>query len=351
MNVTVVRGYTMVAGVRPTVADWNAGFLPSVTITGSVEAGDLADYSVGFDTLATDLILDGTVTTAINLVDKLLYGDVSDNGNRVITFSNVLISVGTVATAVTAFTNLTTDQFLYWDAATGLPQKMGIARFLEQGLTQAPSLATTATGDSVLVLDADGTDGAQAKAVTLANLLPDVVAATTVANPTSITVNAKGQVTAVTGTAGGTDSAAFLRDTGASGTSPLSVSSGVVTEVRLTDTTTVSWLSLATNSFTLSAGTYEIDAVVPYYAASAANTAYALFVYDETAAATVLTSTGQISSDEDYLILPLKGIFTIATAHTLSLRVQIAINCTLGRASSLGYAETYAQVLLRKLAT
>lgn len=202
LAVTVTRGYTMVAGVKPTVADWNAGFLPSVTIAGSVGASDIADDAITFASLNANFILSGTEITSLGSSDKFLVGSVANSDNRVITFQNTLKSISAVCSTATAFTSFYDDQLLFWEAEDTLPNRMGIGRFFEQAMSQAPELTATATSDCVLVHDDNEADGVQVRRVRLDNLLPDIITAETINNPTQIVVNAKGLITSISATEG-----------------------------------------------------------------------------------------------------------------------------------------------------
>lgn len=206
LTITVTRSFTMTAGYAPSVDDWNSAFLPGVTITGSVDSGDMADDAVTFAKLNPNLILGGTTITALAVGDLLLVGDLSANDNRVITVANALNGIfGLAATAATAFTSYTADLFTFHNGTAAVT--MTPARLAEQLLAQAPALTATDDADEVTVHDASATDGSQATRVTLANLLPDKGTAGAYTGVTGLTTDSKGRVTSVT-TLGGS-SAAF----------------------------------------------------------------------------------------------------------------------------------------------
>lgn len=202
LTITVARGFTMTAGYAPTVADWNAGFLPTVTIAGGVDSGDIADDAVTFAKLNPNFILSGTTITALAVGDLLLVGDLSASDNRVITVANALNGIFSLAaTAATAFTSYSADLFTFHNGTAAVT--MTPARLAEQLMAQAPALTTTDDADEVLVHDASATDGAQATRVTLANLLPAKGTAGTYTGITGITTDAKGRVTEVSTTGSG----------------------------------------------------------------------------------------------------------------------------------------------------
>jgi hypothetical protein len=201
LTITITRGYTMSAGSAPSVDDWNAAFLPSATLTGGIDAADIADGSITFPKLNSNFILDGTVFTALAADDMLLVGDISAAANRVITVANALNGLFSLAaTVATSFTSYTTDKLTLHNGTSAVT--MTPARFAEQLLAQAPLLTTTDDADEVLVHDATATDGSQATRVTLSNLLPNKGTAGTYVGVTGITTDAKGRVTAVSTTTG-----------------------------------------------------------------------------------------------------------------------------------------------------
>lgn len=103
-----------------------------------------------------------------------------------------LINGGTLATTI----NSTADIVGYRNAADGNAYKITIADFAKELIRQLTELTTTAAGDFVGVMDVS--DSNVVKKVQIQNLLVDTgVAAGAYANPTSVTVNAKGQVTAI----------------------------------------------------------------------------------------------------------------------------------------------------------
>lgn len=201
-SVTVVRGKTMVAGDRWDVDDWNAALLCTVTIVGTVGSSDISDDAVTFAHLNPNFILGGTTIEDVDSLDKFLVGQASTGDNRVITFQHLLRSVVRECTEVLTFADFNEDRIVFWRYSDDLPVCMGVARFLEQSIEQAPVVTTSNQDWTVLVRRNTEADGVQAAQVSLRNLLPDVVTAQTVNNPTQIVVDAKGRITSISATEG-----------------------------------------------------------------------------------------------------------------------------------------------------
>ncbi len=201
LTISITRGFTMTEGYAPSVADWNAGFLPSVSIEGGVDSAEIADSAITFAKLNGSLILSGTTMTALAVGDLLLVGDLSASANRVITVANALNGVFSLAAAGTAFNSYAADLVTTHNGTTAAA--MTVARFAEQLVAQAPALTAIDVADEVLVHDASAADGSQAARVTVANLLPDVGTAGTYTGITGITTDAKGRVTGTTTTGSG----------------------------------------------------------------------------------------------------------------------------------------------------
>lgn len=192
----------MTAGARLSVADWNAAFLPNITITGSVGSSDLDADAVLFAALNPNLILGGTVATEVALADKLLLGSMAASDNRVVTFEHLLRSMVLSPAAGTEFGDFAGDRLLVWSDTDDIPRSMGVARFLEEAIKDAPAAVVTQGAWKVLVQRTTESVGSQVAGVEIEDLLPDVITAATVNNPTQIQVNAKGQVIALSNVAG-----------------------------------------------------------------------------------------------------------------------------------------------------
>jgi len=201
-SVSVTRGYTMVAGVKPDVDDWNAAFLPVINISGLIGATEISDDAISFAALNPNFILSGTTTEDLDALDMLLVGQAASADNRVITFQHLLRSVVRECDDVLTFSDYIEDRIVFWRHADDLPICMGVARFFEQAIEQAPEAATTNQDWEVLVRRSTEADGAQAARTSLRNLLPDVITAQTVNNPTQVVVDAKGRVIAISNSEG-----------------------------------------------------------------------------------------------------------------------------------------------------
>jgi hypothetical protein len=107
-------------------------------------------------------------------------------------------------TPVELFTSISADKIAYVDETSGIIKVMTIRRFFEQLADQLTELTTTNTADRIIIYDESADGGDKTKVVEIGNLLPDVITAGTTTRPESITVNAKGQVTAVVAGSGDT---------------------------------------------------------------------------------------------------------------------------------------------------
>lgn len=202
-NVTVTPGYTPIAGVEMSAADFLALATPNVSIVGAAGTEDLTDGSVTWPKLAPNLMVLGTAITQLAADDLLAVHDTSGVTLATITVANAVGGLLGAAGAVEAFEAYTGDTIVFRQASNGAAKSMAPARFLEQLINQAPEIEETADADGVAITDASAGAGAKAKLVSLANLLPSKhVAALDVANPTRIQVDTKGRVTgiATTGT-------------------------------------------------------------------------------------------------------------------------------------------------------
>lgn len=106
-----------------------------------------------------------------------------------------------VVGAVTDFSSQA-DKIVFNRSSDDTVRGMTIGRFFTSGFDQATLIASTEGGDFGMVLDAS--DGLYKK-VLLSNFIPNTgVAAGTYTNPSSITVNAKGQLTAISSSSSST---------------------------------------------------------------------------------------------------------------------------------------------------
>jgi hypothetical protein len=192
----------MVAGVKPSVDDWNAGFLPQITVTGLVGTSDLAADAVTFASLNPNFILGGTLVTKIAGDDMLLIGQASSADNRVIKWERVLGTAATAVTDATAFADVTKDVGVFWNRTAETARAMTVSRWAEKLIEQSSETTVVAVDDEIGVRDVSFAEGARYRKVKVANILPDIVTAATVDMPTRIAIDAKGRVTAVSSTTG-----------------------------------------------------------------------------------------------------------------------------------------------------
>lgn len=125
-------------------------------------------------------------------------------------------------------------------------------------------------------------------------------------------------------------------------------------------TNSISGASLTSNQITLPAGTFIIDALIPSTcvglpAGSGFNTQSHLF--DVTAATKILfgTSIGQLdhtgsTGSNVGNIASIRGVFTLAGSHALSVRTRCNFNITGGVAANAGNVEVYTNVMIWRIA-
>ena len=198
-------------------ASWT--LITALTLSG----GDLADGSVTLSKLSPDgnayqIIRINAGQTAfefIDLLDAIAAGTLPltklatatganyflrSNGSNVWAEVTAAVAYLTLQSSGSTLTALTSKEdfvtILKSDGSTSW--KMTVESFLSDSINQLDAITTTVDADTVAVRQASG---GLAKEVTLANLLPDKGTAGTVTNPTSITTDAKGRVTAVSSSA------------------------------------------------------------------------------------------------------------------------------------------------------
>lgn len=202
LTLSITRGYTMTAGVAPSVDDWNAAFLPNATIAGGVGASDIADDAISFNHLGAGVFNGLSALTTLALGDKIPVYDLSATDNAAVTVAVLIDGVFSLAaTAATAFTSYTADKITLHNGTAAVT--MSPAILAEQLIAQAPSLTLVDVADEVLVHDASDTDGSRAKRVPIANILPAVGAPGAYTGVTGITTDSSGRVTAVATTGAG----------------------------------------------------------------------------------------------------------------------------------------------------
>lgn len=250
-----------------------------------------------------------------------------------------------IVSGVSDFSGLT-DKILFKRASDNAVLSLSVLRFFTSGFDQAAVIAATENSDFGMVLDSS--DGLFKK-VLLSNWLPNTgVAAGTYTGITQATINAKGQITAIsaTGTAG---AALVAKDTGVAGYAAQAILATTETVIRLTSISPVSWATMAANVITLAAGTYTLDAVVPIYEATG-NEEFIVMLYNNTAASILATVSASNEGDVDLTTANLKHVFTLSASSNITMRIYSSAACALGDPVNLGtYAETYTQVLINKI--
>lgn len=337
---------------------------------GSITGDMLVDNTVGIEKLKADgdqgqiIRVNGGVFEFIDIVDAI--DDFSLSTDKIAAGSGadlaLLSGLGgswapvslqyffgriySIVSGVSDFSGLT-DQILFKRVSDSTMRSMTVLRFFTSGFDQATVIAATENADFGMVLDAS--DGLYKK-VLLQNFLPNTgITAGVYTGISQLTVNSKGQITALS-TTGGAGDVVSIKDTGATGYAPQSILAITETVVRLNTITTASWATLAANVITLAAGTYSFDACIPIYEASGGYKFVAM-LYNNTTSSILATGTSRNEGDMDSVSLNVKHVFTLSTSSAITLRVYASGACTVGQTMSLGaYPETYAQVLLTKTA-
>lgn len=142
-----------------------------------------------------------------------------------------------------------------------------------------------------------------------------------------------------------------IQDRKSSGTTGGTSSAGFNTRVLNTIVkNTISGASLATNVITLPAGSYEVSATAPAYAAGP----HQLFLYNSSDSTTVLYGSSQnMGGGGNANSTPsiVSGVFTISESKNFILRhyIRDGVADGLGAAVSTSLDEVYAQILIKKI--
>lgn len=193
-TVSVTPGYIAQDGVSIQTEDFVAMATPNVSVVGAAGTADISDGAITWPKLAPTLFTLGTTITALASDDLLAVHDASAGSLVTITVANAVGGILGAATAATAFGSFAADTIVFRQNSDGAAKSMSLERFVEQLIVQATELTQTAPADGVIVADASAEAGAKAKLVSLENLLPSLVEAVEVTNPTSIRIDAKGRV-------------------------------------------------------------------------------------------------------------------------------------------------------------
>ena len=146
-------------------------------------------------------------------------------------------------------------------------------------------------------------------------------------------------------------STAILKDVQPNGTDGLSIASGSAQKVRLnTEIDPAGFVTFndAADTFSLEAGTYEFDIMVPFYQSSVSPKC-TLILVNESDAVDEATASVRGDGDQDAMTGVLKHVLTITSAKTYSVKIHPSANGFVGKALSLGYSETYTQIAIRRI--
>ena len=339
---------------------------------GSITGDMLVDKTVGIDKLSPDgdplqlirINAGGTAYEYVDPADAIPDGSLSTDKLAVGASADLALLTGlggawapvslqyffgriySLVSGVTGFSSLA-DKLVFLRTSDNTVRSITVNYLFGSAIDSATEITGTAAEDYVPLVDfSDGL----LKKVLLSNLLPNTgVAAGSYTGITNLTINAKGQITALTSS--GTNGAAIsVKDTGATGYAPQSVLATTETVVRLNTIVSSSWASLATNIITLAAGTYSIDISIPVYESSGGYKFIGI-LYNNTTSTVLATGTSKNEGDMDSLVLNIKHVFSLGTSSAITIRLYAGAACTVGQVMNVGtYPETYAQVLITKTA-
>ncbi len=202
----VTKGYEFKPGVIPSVADYNAAATPSVELLEGIDREDMADKAIGPEQLADDVFIGLTEVSVFAADDSVPVYELSATVNGRVKGSTVARGLFSFGTRVTAFTSMNSDLITFYNGTDAVT--MVVSRFVEQLLMQLTELTELSAADGMLVVDATAADGSKAKLVSIENVieqgLPDLGVLGVYSNPTRITLDDKGRVTAISTSGAGT---------------------------------------------------------------------------------------------------------------------------------------------------
>lgn len=150
--------------------------------------------------------------------------------------------------------------------------------------------------------------------------------------------------------------AAVIKKSGATGTSPQTISANTETTVEFgTEVDPDGFVSLSANQFTLTTGTYLLDLTIPIYRTASNDSNITAFIRDVTGgnAALAYGTSFVAGGAGDYSFLNIKHVVTIAaSSNVYDVRIYAKDETAdLGIAASAStYDETYQQLSITKLA-
>lgn len=162
-------------------------------------------------------------------------------------------------------------------------------------------------------------------------------------------VNATGTDIEFASSSSATSSVALLVDTGAQNTAAQSLSATTLTTLRLVaEGTLPSWISIASNIFTLDNGDYLIEAHVPFYETVGGAKGYAA-VY--TGSTLVKSINWNNNGDTDFIPVTLIARVTPSSSTAYTIKGYSTSACTIGNPINIAsIPEVYTQVKITKLA-
>lgn len=145
----------------------------------------------------------------------------------------------------------------------------------------------------------------------------------------------------------------LLKDIRTSGTAGASISNGSYSAARLNTTEgDIGAVSLSSNQFTLQAGTYEIESIIPGISGGSGGTVKSRLFNVTSASAVIIGAvvtlpTGVTNGGPSVL----KGNFTISTTSVFELQLRgNAAGITQGTPMSIGDSEIYANIRITRIA-
>ncbi len=309
----------------------------SVSLTGPI-TGSSTEVTPGILTIPTS-ITDDSVTTS-----KIL-------DNNVTNAKLAQVASGTFKGRTTASTGNVEDLTGTQATALLVPMVGDSGSGGTKGLVPAP-----VTGDATKFLRGDGAWGSPAAVPaateTVAGIAELATQAETNAGTNDSTITTPLKLTAAGGLAFARAYANF-RDVKTTGTPGGSYTSAGVWQTRDLNTVVVNEIgaSLATNQFTLLAGTYYIEAQVTMFQIDDSKLRIQN-ITDTSTALEGINQTGIGTSNFSSGINTMKGRFTLAATKTLALQqIGSVAKATigLGKAISLGSNETFAEIVIWKL--
>ncbi len=147
-----------------------------------------------------------------------------------------------------------------------------------------------------------------------------------------------------------TSSVARLIDTGPQNTAAQTISATTLTTLRLAvDGAAPSWLTVASNAFTLFPGTYSIEAYVPVWKPSNLSPKGYIGIFDATPTLQKHANFA-FAGDQDSTSALLSCVLTVAATTTYTLKIYCSQAVAIGTPNNMaGIAEVYTQLKITRL--